>query len=181
MLRVRCPRRRRAAARPFSARNIRPKFVAGMAVEAASIGAREGRRRPGIQRTARGTIRSVSVFHRRSVFNLGTRHEVTACVGMPRNHAALGGAVLCTTRCRQRAGGRRGGRRDRWDCRRWARRCNGGDRRRLGRRRDRRVQPAPNLRLPLSPLCRAWRLSLDTGALQPLGRMAAGLLRTILV
>src|SRR6516165_3019087 len=128
----------------------------------------------------RGTIRAVSVFARRAVFNLGTRHEVTACVGMRRNHAALGGAVLCTTRCRQRAGGRWGGRRDRWDCRRWPRRRNGGDRRRLGRRRDRRVQPEPELRLPLPRLCRAWRLPLDTGALQPLGRMAAGPLRTVL-
>src|ERR1700746_327423 len=126
------------------------------------------------------TIRAVSVFDRRPVFNLGTRHEVTACVGMHRSHAALGGAVLCTTRCRQRAGGRRSGRRDRWDCRRWPRRRNGGDRRRLGRRRDRRVQPAPELRLPLPRLCRAWRLPLDTGALQPLGRMAAGPLLPVL-
>src|SRR5215813_1741880 len=129
---------------------------------------------------ARGTTRAVSVFNWRPVFDLGTRHEVTACVGMRRSRAALGGAVLCTTRCRQRAGRRRGGRRDRWDCRRWPRRRNGGDRRRLGRRRDRRVQPAPELRLSLPRLCRAWRLPLDTGALQPLGRMAPGPLRTVL-
>ena len=103
------------------------------------------------------------------VFNLGTRHEVTASVGMRHSHAALGGAVLCTTRCRQRAGGRRGGRRDRRNCRRWPRRRNGGDRRRLGRRSDRGVQPEPELRLPLPRLCRAWRLPLDTGASQPLG------------
>ena len=129
---------------------------------------------------ARGTIRAVSVFDRRPVFNLGPRHEVTACVGMRRGHAALDGAVPCTTRCRQRAGGRRCGRRDRWDCRRWPRRRNGGDRRRLGRRRDRRVQPPARLRLPLPRLCRAWRLPLDTGALQPFRRMAAGPLRTVL-
>src|SRR5215471_16439436 len=129
---------------------------------------------------AGGVICAVSVFDRRAVFNVGTRHEVTVCVGMCRTYAALGGTVLCTTRCRQRAGGCRGGRRDRWDCWRWPRRCNGGHRRRLGRRRDRRVQPAPELRLPLSRLCRAWRLPLDTGALRPLGRMAAGLLRAIL-
>src|ERR1700748_547346 len=55
------------------------------------------------------TIRAVSVFDRRPVFTLGTRHEVTACVGMRGSHAALGGAVLCTTRCRQRADGRWGG------------------------------------------------------------------------
>ena len=57
---------------------------------------------------------------------------------------------------------------------------NGRDCRRLGRRRDRRVQPAPELRLPLRRLCRAWRVPLDTGALRPLGRMAAGPLRTVL-
>ena len=75
--------------------------------------------------SARGTIRAVSVFDRRPVFNLGTRHEVTVCFGMRRSHAALGGAVLCTTRSRQWAGGCRGGRRDRWDCRRWPRRPTG--------------------------------------------------------
>ena len=38
--------------------------------------------------------------------------------------------------------------------------------------------PRPSYAYPYPS--RAWRLPLDTGTLQPLGRMAAGLLRTIL-
>ena len=136
---------------------------------------------PGVRCTSRGTIRAVSAFATGSWFSTWEQDMrsllASGCVAIMLLSAAPSyaqldvGSGLVGAGVGAAIGGVAG---------RWPRRRNGGHRRRLGRRCDRRVQPAPELRLPLPRLCRAWRLPLDTGALQPVGRMAAGLLRAIL-
>jgi hypothetical protein len=135
--------------------------VAGNAMRVARrscrLGGRPAEAPQWIEILARGTFPAPSCSARRSVLNLRMKDEVIARVRVRRSGAALGGAVLRTDRCRQWAGRCRCGRRSRCDCRRWPGRRYGSIGRRYGRRRDWRVQPAPELRLPVP------RLPVDPG------------------